>query len=306
MVQARKAVLGFTERLRQLKAQEETKSKPTTSDENTGLDIQNKAIKESTDELRVKTQSRENEDVDSQNAAMEPPDDANAEEAAHEITKQALPSNMARPVLLARAKEEGVAHFPVGHKEIHLPDVKVILLRTPELHPRFAKFEVPLTFTKLDLRDFLWHGYQVRALNVRSWVFQRPVQLLRPGLDKKLGIQGDHNKWGRKQALKYMIIEMDEPFIWPEMPEDMTLFDKEHADDRMVQPKWTDDGKVDWVRGSNAIQGLKEKREDLAEQAQKLLSGRARRNPNLARQIPLLKYSEYTHLHRKLDQTALD
>jgi large subunit ribosomal protein L23 len=81
----------------------------------------------------------------------------------------------------------------------------------------FAKFLVPLWFNKLDLRDYLFHGYNVRAFNIRSHILQRPADLL---------YKTPHGRWIRKwhrvQSLKFMIIEMDKPFVWPQLEHDLS------------------------------------------------------------------------------------
>jgi large subunit ribosomal protein L23 len=99
------------------------------------------------------------------------------------------------------------------------PDLPITFIQTEHLHPRFAKFKVPLEIGKLDFRDFLYHGYSVRALNIRSWVYQRPIEHV--DYRKK---STPRLNWHRRKALKYMIVEMDEPFVWPEMPKDMTPY----------------------------------------------------------------------------------
>jgi large subunit ribosomal protein L23 len=94
------------------------------------------------------------------------------------------------------------------------PKFIVGLIKEPSLPPIFAKFRVPLWFNKLDLRDFLFHCYNVRAFNIRSNVVQRPIEQFEDykGTTRK--------RWHRRQALKFMIIEMDKPFIWPEVEKD--------------------------------------------------------------------------------------
>jgi large subunit ribosomal protein L23 len=75
---------------------------------------------------------------------------------------------------------------------------------------------VPLNMNKLDLRDYLYHGYGVRALSVRSFIKQRPVEAHREGSNRK--------EYFRRQAIKFMTVEMDEPFIWPEKPENFDAY----------------------------------------------------------------------------------
>ncbi|CCC67763.1 hypothetical protein NCAS_0A12050 [Naumovozyma castellii] len=105
--------------------------------------------------------------------------------------------------------EEGKEHFRVGHNRLYFPKARVILLRPNAKHtPYQAKFIVPKSFNKLDLRDYLYHLYGLRAMNVTT-------QLL----------PGTYNVMNRLRArfrgpqIKKMTIDMEEPFIWPEEPD---------------------------------------------------------------------------------------
>lgn len=91
----------------------------------------------------------------------------------------------------------------------------ITFLRTPNLPPTFAKFIVPLTFNKLDLRDYLFHVYGVNVLRVRSYVEQQKVQ-------SKGKVA---RRWYRPRAIKKMTVEMDKPFIWPKEPDDFSAYD---------------------------------------------------------------------------------
>lgn len=146
--------------------------------------------------------------------------------------------------------EAGVPHFKVGQRKVYLfvsemliifpiartcshtswhyyklimnayrrPDHKIALVRTPFLPPTFAKFIVPLHFNKLDMRDYMWHVYGVRALTVRSFVEQQRVRAIDPDADIP------RRKWHRPPAIKKMTIEMDKPFVWPEEPSDYSEY----------------------------------------------------------------------------------
>lgn len=106
----------------------------------------------------------------------------------------------------------GLPHFRVGEQQVYFPKGRVCLLRPSAKHtPYQAKFVVPRSFNKMDLRDYLWHCYGLRALRVTS-------QLL-------------HSKWNRSMddvarhrgpQYKKMTIDMEQPFIWPDLPEDLT------------------------------------------------------------------------------------
>ncbi|PGH26981.1 hypothetical protein AJ80_01365 [Polytolypa hystricis UAMH7299] len=105
-------------------------------------------------------------------------------------------------------------------KQVFLPEHVITLVRTPWLPPRFASFWVPLTFNKLDLKDYLKRVYDVDVLNIRSYVQQQiPTRILRNG--KAYG------PWRRPQSLKRMTVELKDPFVWPAEPEDFTPWEKE-------------------------------------------------------------------------------
>src|SRR5690606_17179737 len=53
------------------------------------------------------------------------------------------------------------------------PNHVITLLRNKHLPPTHAQFHVPLTFNKLDLKDYLFHLYNVEVRSVRSWVIAK-------------------------------------------------------------------------------------------------------------------------------------
>lgn len=111
----------------------------------------------------------------------------------HDKTQQALAD-----------KQE--AHFRVGNKEVYFPHGKVVLLRpSAKATPFQAKFLVPRNFNKMDLRDYLFHVYGLRALNVTTqlqWARWKRVSPVQPRY--------------RTTQQKKMTIEMEDPFVWPE------------------------------------------------------------------------------------------
>ncbi|ODV62509.1 mitochondrial 54S ribosomal protein uL23m ASCRUDRAFT_7067 [Ascoidea rubescens DSM 1968] len=134
-------------------------------------------------------------------------------------TKKAAAAAKAKPIeeiktqtfsdILLKRKEDAIRkdlpHFKVGEKQVYFPKARVILLRPNAKHtPYQAKFIVPKAFNRLDLRDYLYHVYGLRALNVT-------VQLS-PGVYK--GHPGTPRY--RASQIKKMTIEMEDPFIWPE------------------------------------------------------------------------------------------
>lgn len=78
----------------------------------------------------------------------------------------------------------------------------------PRQPPNLATFVVPLQFNKLDLRDYLYHAYDVEVTSVRSFINQ-------PTPRQKFGGRG---KWYRPRSQKMMIAELVKPFVWPEAP----------------------------------------------------------------------------------------
>ncbi|KAL2783561.1 ribosomal protein L23-domain-containing protein [Aspergillus keveii] len=105
-------------------------------------------------------------------------------------------------------------------KQVYLPNFTIALIRTPFLPPRFASFYVPLNFNKLDIRDYLQRLYGVGVLRVRSYVEQMKVTRM-----KRNG--NGYGQLRRPQSKKRMTVEMREPFVWPEAPEDMTPWEKD-------------------------------------------------------------------------------
>jgi large subunit ribosomal protein L23 len=110
-------------------------------------------------------------------------------------------------------------------------------VRSPSQSPYYAKFKVPLNFSKFDLRDYLFHAYNVRTVSIRSAIKQQPVRwTLNP-------ITMMREKLHRPEAEKYMTVEMTQPFVWPEAPKDCKPWGKEakeHDDElrslRMEKP----------------------------------------------------------------------
>ncbi|ODV77582.1 uncharacterized protein CANTADRAFT_55629 [Suhomyces tanzawaensis NRRL Y-17324] len=101
----------------------------------------------------------------------------------------------------------GQPHFRVGENKIYFPSGRICLLRPNAKHtPYQAKFLVPKSMNKMDLRDYLWNVYGLRALNVT-------VQLLHGRF------QRDAFAYARYRLPQYkkMTVDMAEPFIWPEV-----------------------------------------------------------------------------------------
>lgn len=112
------------------------------------------------------------------------------------------------------------APFRLGEKKIFLPNHVVAFVRPKEGQPpTMATFNVPLSFNKLDFRDYLWNVYKVEVRSVRSFVNQ-----MRPRQRQYGNSMG--GKWYRPRSQKMMIAELVRPFVWPEAPEDLSPWDK--------------------------------------------------------------------------------
>jgi large subunit ribosomal protein L23 len=101
-------------------------------------------------------------------------------------------------------------------------------LRTKSRSPYFARFKVPIDFSKLDMRDYLFHAYNVRAVSIRSAIKQQPLQLL----DIKM-----RRIYERPPSEKYMTVEMTQPFVWPAEPEDLSPWNPESYKESEEQQK---------------------------------------------------------------------
>ncbi|KAI1095854.1 hypothetical protein F5B19DRAFT_439327 [Rostrohypoxylon terebratum] len=108
--------------------------------------------------------------------------------------------------------------FRLGTKQIFLPKFGIALLRRGHDRPNFAAFRVPLRFNKFDLRDYLYNAYNVAVLNVRSHL--KPRQPIRMKSNRVI----------RPLPMKIMTVELRQPFVWPEKPQDVTPWEsKEEA-----------------------------------------------------------------------------
>lgn len=87
---------------------------------------------------------------------------------------------------------------------------------------------------------------------------------------------GSAQGWYRPQAKKIMTVELAKPFQWPEVPEDLTPWNKEMFDSR--QDKIEDNRKTQMMQHKMTLplkskQPLSENRQGLANLAEKLLAG---------------------------------
>lgn len=138
-----------------------------------------------------------------------------------------------------------------------------------------ATFNVPLSFNKLDFRDYLWNVYNVEARSVRSFVNQ-----MRPRQRQYGPSQG--GKWYRPRSQKMMIADLARPFVWPEAPEDLTPWDKLMFDAVEGEHKKSIEAQYARAKGTPKLReqmGLSPDRRKLRTEAEELLAGRRKWRP---------------------------
>ncbi|KAI0132513.1 hypothetical protein BJ170DRAFT_250979 [Xylariales sp. AK1849] len=160
--------------------------------------------------------------------------------------------------------------FRTGTKQVFLPDHIITLCRPHRPQPpQFATFHVPLTFNKLDIRDYLLNAYGVSTIGVRSHIAQRP-----PRLSEFTG------RIGRPPPIKYMTVELEKPFVFPKEP-DENAKEKWHSEEmtnRIKMEKTMEERKKAFRLKGELTSPAKTKRSIdrnmLAKQASDLLSGK--------------------------------
>ncbi|KAK1640949.1 ribosomal protein L23 [Colletotrichum phormii] len=121
---------------------------------------------------------------------------------------------MAEALTQAIARQ-GPASFKLGTKAVFLPNHVVTFVRKDKSPPKMATFNVPLTFTKFDIRDYLWNLYGVETTAVRSQVKQSAIERRSTG-----------SGYFRPQNTKVMTVQLTKPFVWPTPPEDLEPWNK--------------------------------------------------------------------------------
>ncbi|KAI8629532.1 hypothetical protein F5Y19DRAFT_475518 [Xylariaceae sp. FL1651] len=113
--------------------------------------------------------------------------------------------------MAASAAEGLLKTFRTGSKQVFLP-AHMITFLAPKTNqpPTFATFKVPLTFNKLDLRDYLLHAYRTPVVAVRSQLRQQRI--------KRSKI---HGRIYRPPPIKTMTVQLAQPFVWPRAPADL-------------------------------------------------------------------------------------
>lgn len=127
-------------------------------------------------------------------------------ESSEPIIKPSYPQKLY--TLIQKSIAKGEPHFKVGGKKLYFPTARIVLLRPNAKHtPYQAKFIVPKSFNKMDLRDYLYHLYGIRAFKITT-------QLI-AGKYTREGAIARH----RTPQIKKMTVDLMDPFIWPEEPE---------------------------------------------------------------------------------------
>lgn len=130
----------------------------------------------------------------------------------------------------------------------------------------WATFQVPIRFTKFDIRDYLYNVYNVEVKAVRSWV-RRPVA----------PVKSDAGRWKRPHAEKFMTVEMTKPFVWPEVPQDLSPWDNELHSSREAASRREERNAIEKYKGRIPLeseQELKRDEEKYRTMAEELLSGK--------------------------------
>lgn len=138
-----------------------------------------------------------------------------------------------------------------------------------------ATFNVPLSFNKLDFRDYLWNVYNVEVRSVRSFVNQ-----MRPRQRQYGNTRG--GKWYRPRSQKMMIAELARPFVWPETPEDLGPWDKLMFDAIEGEHKKGIEAQYASAKGTPVLRHQLEaspERTRLRLEAERLLEGRRKWKP---------------------------
>ncbi|KAK8128557.1 hypothetical protein PG984_009665 [Apiospora sp. TS-2023a] len=160
--------------------------------------------------------------------------------------------------------------FKTGFKQVYLPDHVITFCRPTRQAtlPQFATFKVPLHFNKLDMRDYLLHAYSVATLGVRSAVMRQPVA--RNPVTRRVQ---------RPPAIKYMTVELQNPFVWPKEPskEERKEWHDDQTEKRVeIQTKQDQQMKNYQLYGKLVDPAVEKRTADrtaLAKQAKDLVSG---------------------------------
>ncbi|GMF05674.1 unnamed protein product [Ambrosiozyma monospora] len=109
--------------------------------------------------------------------------------------------------LVRESLEKDEPNFTQGAKKIYFPSATITLLRPNAKHtPNQAKFIVPKSFNKLDLRDYLFNIYGLRVSYISSTLM--PARFTR-------SLPQPYRPRFRSPQIKKMTVDLLEPFVWP-------------------------------------------------------------------------------------------
>lgn len=128
---------------------------------------------------------------------------------------------------------------------------------------------MPLWFSKLDLKDYLFHAYSVPCHNIRSYVEQTRV---RQGAVQN-SPKPTPKRWHRPKATKRMTVELARPFVWPAEPAELKDWNREEIE---MAEEENEELQKRVGRLADAEPVGEERRSRMREQAKALLEGRER------------------------------
>lgn len=160
--------------------------------------------------------------------------------------------------------------------DTHRPNHVITFVR-PKANqpPTTATFEVPLTFNKLDFRDYLWNVYNVEVNGVRSFINQMMV--------RQRTYTGFGGKYYRPRSQKLMVVDLVKPFVWPEVPAEKDAWDNKMFSSVEKTHKEQLAADFDRARGTPALRPETKTPDDrvlLRNQAKELMSGARKWRPS--------------------------
>ena len=141
-----------------------------------------------------------------------------------------------------------------------------------KLPPQYATFIVPLNINKLDFRDYLYHAYSIKTVSITSRIFAQAVTNTgKPGIDRPG--QGLH----RPKPVKKMTVLMEEPFVWPEPPDEEALEEEFNVTQFRAGQELQQLTQEQQAKGDRFVDETD--REAMRAQAKRLLAGKERWKP---------------------------
>jgi large subunit ribosomal protein L23 len=116
------------------------------------------------------------------------------------------------------------------------------------------------------MRDYMWNVYGIHCRGVRSYIQMQKLRQDKPGAKRPKPRQ-----WFRPRSVKKMLIEMERPFVWPEVP-DLDKWDKKTHDAAQKEREENEE-----MFSPDARKKPTKERVSIKGQARPLLRARARR-----------------------------